>query len=398
MTLDALGTNGRIATSYGGTANLTSSNGATFYPTAGSTAAETSVVFSSGVATAYVNFANAGQQTITATDNTTKSITGSAGVLVTLPDPVKQYDVILNTTVVAGSPTNVQIRAEDANGFVVRNYTTLRIPTLTLNDTAAVLPSSVTFINGIANFQVTFNTVDTVVGMTVADGGGQDRGRLRDRHDDRRGRRRCGFDLISLPYQVRAGQSVQVQIFAVDAYGRMAKGYSGTAIVAITGSATTSETVSLSGGSASFNVTFTSAAAGQQQSITDHRQGTRSLPQAVAYTAVTSSGRPVRFPFPFRWVRLRAAAVVQVAAARDGGGGSGGRRPGGGGGSGGGGSGGSGGGSTSPTTVKAELVRLCGPGRQRIGFVRLGNVDRAHRHRFRHGLLGRMGWHRRLPV
>ena len=105
--LTALGTNGRVARSYDLTANLSSSNGALFYSDSAGTTAATSVTFSSGTATVYVKFVNSGSQTITAKDQTTNSIAGSAGTFVTVPDPVTQYAMTLNPTVVSGSPTTV---------------------------------------------------------------------------------------------------------------------------------------------------------------------------------------------------------------------------------------------------------------------------------------------------
>ena len=335
VNLTALGTNGRTATAYVGTANLTSSDsGATFYASSTSTTPITSVTFTNGSATVYVKFANAGRQTITATDSTTGSIAGSAGTLVTTPDVVTQYFMVLNPTVVSGSPTTVKIYAEDANGFVVKNYATPSDFALTSTDAKAVLPSSVKFVNGVATVQVTFETgsaTGTPESLTAADSANK----LSDTFSTSVVTDVASQYSINLPSVVHAGQAVTVQVYAVDANGHIVKGYSGSATVTITGSSTTSENVTFTNGVASFSVTFASSAVGTQGTVTLADQATTSpLPTAEAFTAVISSSRG-------GW------------GLGGGGGGSGGSGGSGSGGSGGSGSGGSGGGGGSGSTGTA---------------------------------------------
>jgi hypothetical protein len=288
--LTALGTNGRTATTYVGTANLTSSDsGATFYASSTSTTPITSVTFTNGTATVYVKFANAGRQTITATDGTTSSIAGSAGTLVTTPDVVTQYFVVLNPTVVSGSPTTVKIYAEDAKGFVVKNYTTPSDFTLTSTDTKAMLPGSVKFVNGVATVQVTFET-GSATGMTESLTAANSANNLTDTVSTSVVNDVASQYSISLPSVVDAGQPVTVQVYAVDAAGHTVKGYSGSATVAITGSSTTSENVTFTNGVATFAVTFTSAAVGTQGTVTVTDQAaTNPLPTAEVFTSVVSS-------------------------------------------------------------------------------------------------------------
>ena len=395
VTFTALGTNGRTASTYAGTANLTSSDsGATFYASATSTTPVTSVTFANGTATVYVKFAKTGQQTVTSTDSTTSSITGSAGTSVTAPDPVTQYFMVLNPTVVAGSPTTVKIYAEDANGFVVRNYATPSDFTLTSTDGKAVLPGSVSFVNGVATVQVTFETGGTTESLTAADAAGK----VSDTVSTSVVTDSASQYEISLPSVVRAGQSVQVQVFAVDAYGHLVRGYTGSATVAITGSSTTSENVTFTNGVATFSVTFASSAVGTQGTVTVTDQATTNpLPTAEAFTAVVSGsgGRGGGWGWTGGW--------------GGGGGGSGGNGSGGSG-SGGSGSGGSGGSGSSGwgsgTTDdrgfqrhdQHELVRLRGANQCGSSLGRFRNLDGACRRKFRDRLLGRVGRHRRLPV
>jgi hypothetical protein len=288
--LTALGTSGGVATAYAGTANLTSSDsGATFYASSTSTTPITSVTFANGTATVYVKFANAGRQTITATDGTTSSIAGSAGTLVTTPDVVTQYFMVLNPTVVSGSPTTVKIYAEDANGFVVKNYTTPSDFSLTSTDSSAKLPSSVKFVNGLATVQVTFET-GSPTGMTESLTAADSANKLTDTVSTSVVTDVASNYSISLPSVVSAGQPVTVQVYAVDATGHTVKGYSGTATVAITGASTTSQNVTFTNGLATFSVTFASAAVGTQGTVTVTDQAaTNPLPTAEAFTSVVSS-------------------------------------------------------------------------------------------------------------
>ena len=290
--LTALGTNGRTATAYTGTANLTSSDsGATFYASSTSTTPITSIAFVNGTATVYVKFANAGRQTVTATDGTISSIAGSAGTLVTTPDVVTQYFMVLNPTVVSGSPMTVKIYAEDANGFVVKNYATPSDFTLTSTDTKAVLPSSVKFVNGVATVQVTFET-GNATGMTESLTAADRANKLTQTVSTSVVTDAASDYAINLPPVVRAGQPVSVQVYTVDATGHIVKGYSGSAKVTITGSSTTSENVSFTNGVATFSVTFASAAAGTQGTVTVADQAAANpLPTAEAFTAVISSSR-----------------------------------------------------------------------------------------------------------
>ena len=290
--LTALGTNGRTATAYTGTANLTSSDsGATFYASSTSTTPITSIAFTNGTATVYVKFASAGRQTITATDGTASSIAGSAGTLVTMPDVVTQYFMVLNPTVVSGSQTTVKIYAEDANGFVVKNYATPSDFTLTSTDAKAVLPGSVKFVNGVATVQVTFET-GSATGMTESLTAADSANKLTDTVSTSVVADVASQYSINLPSVVRAGQPVAAQVYAVDANGHIVKGYSGSATVTIAGSSTTSENVNFTNGVATFSVTFASAAVGSQGTVTVTDQAaTNPLPTAEAFTAVVSSSR-----------------------------------------------------------------------------------------------------------
>ena len=140
---------GDFASSYSGTASLTSSDSAATFPT--------TVTFHHGFATLQVTFATAGSQSLTLTDSSsTQSITGTASTTVATPDVATQYAITLPTAVPNGSAVRVFVEALDAQGHVVQNYS--GTANVTSTDTAAKLPASVTFQHGFASFTATFAT------------------------------------------------------------------------------------------------------------------------------------------------------------------------------------------------------------------------------------------------
>jgi hypothetical protein len=107
----------------------------------------------------HVTLTVTGGQTITVTDTTTSSITGSAGTTVN-PAPVATHFIVLapqHTT--TGLPTPVTVIAVDASGHLVPNY--IGTVHFTSSDGSATLPADYTFTandHGRHTFQVTFAT------------------------------------------------------------------------------------------------------------------------------------------------------------------------------------------------------------------------------------------------
>ncbi|HUY90527.1 MAG TPA: hypothetical protein VMV10_17450 [Pirellulales bacterium] len=114
-------------------------------------------------------FATAGTRTVTATDDSTPPLTGTASINVN-PAPVATHFLVYapeNTTV--GKATNIVVVALDASNHRVDGYT--GTVTLTTSDTGATVPASYTFTSsdhGIHVFQVTFASTGTQT-VNVAD-------------------------------------------------------------------------------------------------------------------------------------------------------------------------------------------------------------------------------------
>ena len=146
---------GNVATGYTGTVHLTSSDGSAVLP-----ADYTFVAGDNGVKTLSVTLKTAGNQTVTATDTVTNTITGTTGTIAVAPAAAATLFVSASpTTVTAGNTTNVTVTAKDAYNNVATGYTgTVHF---TSTDGLAVLPANYTFVagdNGTHIFSATLKT------------------------------------------------------------------------------------------------------------------------------------------------------------------------------------------------------------------------------------------------
>ena len=132
-----------------------------------------SATFKNGVALVQVTFATTGDQTITATDSSTSSMTGVATIDVTAPDVATQFYMAVKPTLQSGVTTMVELVALDADGYVVKNYD--GTVNLTSSDSGAKFSSSqystVTTANGVSS--VTFQNGVAIVDVTFATAGPQ---------------------------------------------------------------------------------------------------------------------------------------------------------------------------------------------------------------------------------
>ena len=159
---------GNTATSYTGTVHFTSTDGQAVLP-----ANYTFVAGDNGSHQVSATLKTAGNQTITATDTNTSSITGSSTTISVAGAAANVFTVSAPASVTTGGAFTVTVTAKDAFGNVATGYTgTVHF---TSSDGAAVLPANYTFVagdNGVHQFSVTMNTTgpqsitatDTVTG------------------------------------------------------------------------------------------------------------------------------------------------------------------------------------------------------------------------------------------
>ena len=165
---------------YTGTVTLTS-------PTDGSATLPSSYTFTAsdaGKHTFQVTFSStsgAGQQTVTATDDSVQQLTGSVSTNLTSPNVVTHFGVTIPENVQIGVPVEVSVTALNANNRPVSGFTgTVSFaPAGTSTTTSETLPSSYTFTtghwwrgdDGQHEFQVTFNSTGPQ-SFVVTDGSG----------------------------------------------------------------------------------------------------------------------------------------------------------------------------------------------------------------------------------
>jgi hypothetical protein len=149
--LAAVNARGLLDTAFSDGIKLTSSDAAVTLPT--------NITFQNGVATFSVTFKTAGRQTLTATDAADTALGATGPVNVSNPAVAAELILALPRDVQAGVPVTVQLAAVNSQGNIVQGFSdSIRLAS---SDAAAMLPTSVTFQNGIATFSVTFNTSGT---------------------------------------------------------------------------------------------------------------------------------------------------------------------------------------------------------------------------------------------
>jgi len=217
LTVKALDAFGNVATGYAGTAHFASSD-----PMAVLAANSTLVA---GVKTFSVTLKTADiapmLTSVTATDTVQSTIKGSANIAV-IAAAATHFSLSAPSSVTAGVPFSLSVTARDAFGNVATGYTgTVHF---TSSDPMAVLPGNSTLSFSFKTFSVTLKTAgtriltatDTVkttitgsVSTTVKAGA-------------------ATHYMLSVPSSVMAGVAFSLTVKALDAFGNVATGYTGT--------------------------------------------------------------------------------------------------------------------------------------------------------------------------
>jgi hypothetical protein len=138
FTVTARNADGSTDTSYSGTVHFTSSDPQAVLP-----ADYTFTAADQGVHTFSATLKTAGTQSITATDTTTSSLTGTEGGITVNPAAASKFVLAAPTSVRSGTPFSLTVTVEDAYGNVVSGYTgTIRFSS---TDTRATLHANYTF-------------------------------------------------------------------------------------------------------------------------------------------------------------------------------------------------------------------------------------------------------------
>lgn len=227
MTATALDSTGRLTTSFNGTATVSSSDGAASLP-------RVEVSFKNGLASFAVTFATAGRQTLRVTSLSDPAITATASTSVTAAPSVRSFLVSMPRQVDVGKPVNVSIVAVDAANRPIPGFS--GTAAVTSSDSAATLPSSVTFTNGRATARVTFATSGRQ-SITVKGGAAGDVVATASTQVVA-APIAVAFSIL-MPKAAAIGVPVSVMIVAVDAQGRPVPRFSGTATLSSSDAAAT---------------------------------------------------------------------------------------------------------------------------------------------------------------
>jgi len=257
---------GRLASSTD-TINLSSASSGVVLPT------NPTVTLQQGVAWFPVTFDTAGQDSLTASDATTTTVSSAtAGVQVVNPAAVAQIVLFAPRSAQTGAPVTVEAVALNAFGQEVSSSDTLSVTT---SDTAASpATQSVTLQNGSASFQVTFNTAGQE-SLTATDTTTTTVPKATARVYVVNPTAITQIVLLA-PRSVQAGVQVTVEVAALNALGQVV---SSSDTLSVTTSDTAAlpatQSVTLQNGSAAFVVTFNTS--GPQTLTATDGSGTTAL-------------------------------------------------------------------------------------------------------------------------
>jgi hypothetical protein len=214
ITVTAKDVFGNVATGYSGTVHFTSNDTQAVLPT--------DATLNGGTGTFTATLKTAGSETVTATDTANSLLTATANVTVN-PAAATSFTVTANpSTVTAGNSTTITVTAKDQYGNVATGYTgTVH---LTSGDGQAVLPADASLTNGTGTFTVTLKTAGsqtvTATDTTTSSITGAATVTVNPSVATH-------FQLV-FPSAVIKDRGYDLIVTALDAYGNVATGYTGT--------------------------------------------------------------------------------------------------------------------------------------------------------------------------
>jgi len=215
FTVTALDQFNNTVTGYSGTAHFTSTDGQAVLP-ADST-------LTNGVGTFSATLKTAGNQTLTATDTVTASITGTSGTVAVSTAAATHYAVSAPASAAPGIAFNFTVTAQDPFNNTVTGYS--GTAHFTSTDGQAVLPADSTLTNGVGTFSATLKTAgsqtltatDTVTASITGTSGAIVVSSAAATHYS-----------VSAPASAIAGAAFTFTVTALDQFNNTATGYSGT--------------------------------------------------------------------------------------------------------------------------------------------------------------------------
>ena len=169
-----------------------------------------------------VTLRTSGSQTIKVTDIVNAGLTATTNNINVGPATAKLV-IAAATTAIAGSSLTFTVTAKDTLGNTVPGYT--GTAHITSTDTNAILPADATLTNGVGTFSITFRTAttvtisatDTVTSTIKGSSGGIVVSAAP-----------ASLFTVTVPASIISGTAFYATVTAKDAYGNLAKGYTGS--------------------------------------------------------------------------------------------------------------------------------------------------------------------------
>ena len=249
VTVTALDAANAATAGYSGIVHITASDGAGTLP------ADATLL--NGVGIFPVTLRTAGNQTVTATDTVTASINGVSGVVVVAASTATHLGVVAPAAATSGAPISAVVTALDQFGNRDTGYP--GAVHVTSSDSAAVLPSNNTLLNGIGTFPVTLNTLgsatvtatDTVTNSIAGTSGAVNVTNAPPGV--------ATHFSVSAPSSASAGSAFSVTVMALSATNATASAYSGTVHFTSNAAGTLPADVALVNGVAVVSATLTTS-------------------------------------------------------------------------------------------------------------------------------------------
>jgi hypothetical protein len=279
ITVTAVDVFNNLATGYNGTVHFTSTDGAATLPA--------DATLTNGVGTFSATLKTAGNQTITATDTVTSSITGTSNTIAVGPAAATHFSVTAPATATAGTAFSVKVTALDQFNNTATGYSgTVHF---TSSDGAATLPANATLTSGVGSFSATLRTTgnqtitatDTVTASITGTSNTIVVSAAAGTHFS-----------VTAPATVTAGVAFNFTVTALDQFNNVVTGYTGTVhFTSSDGIATLPANATLTNGVGTFSATLKTAG---NQTITATDTVTASI-TGTSNTIVVSAAAGTHF-------------------------------------------------------------------------------------------------------
>jgi hypothetical protein len=207
---------GNVATTYNGTIHFSSSDPQAILPP--------NSMLTNGSGSFPISLLTAGTQSVSVNDTLVPSAKGTEDGIQVDPGAVTTFIIGgLPSTATAGQQLNFSVTARDAFGNLATNYT--GTVSFSSDDPSASLPADTTLTNGVGSLNATLFTAGTRH-ITVSDNALGVQNTSNDILVTPGVA--VGFNVMVLEGQVVAGNSIDVFVTAVDAYGNEGATYTGT--------------------------------------------------------------------------------------------------------------------------------------------------------------------------